>query len=289
MQKIFLAEPRGFCGGVRRAIEILEKNLQKFGPPIFVNHQIVHNKFLVENFKKRGVIFSENLKKIPENSKIIFSAHGVSPIFREKCQQKNLQIFDATCPIVQQIHEKIKILIKKNFQIFYVGQKNHQEFRGISGISKNIFLIENEISARKILQKNFEKKIAVLTQTTLARPKTEKILKILRQIPDAKIENNICFSTQKRQKIVEKISKNVDFFLVIGSKNSSNSRRLAEIARENCPAILCENAAEIPLKIFTEKKIGISAGASVPEILVENVLQKFCEKNSKIKIEICKI
>jgi len=293
-QKIFLSSPRGFCAGVKRAIQIVEICLQKFGSPIFVNHEIVHNKFVVESFKKKGVIFCDDFKKIIKTKTtkkvpIIFSAHGVNPKFYNEClkYQDYIDIVDATCPLVKNVHFQIQKLAKKDFCIFYIGKKNHQEFLGISGLSPNIFLIENIEQAKKIDNKKFEeKKCAVFTQTTLSMDDTEKILEILKKkLINLKISKNICYATQNRQNSIKKIAKQVDFVIVIGSKNSSNSNQLVSVAKKFCPAALYENIEFIPKKIFDYKKIGITSGASVPDVLVQEVIKKFKEKNPKLIIE----
>ena len=289
-KNIFLASPRGFCAGVKRAILIVEKAIEKFGTPIYLNHEIVHNQFVVDNFKKKGVIFTDDISQIPEKSIYIFSAHGVSPKFRKKAEKKNLKIIDATCPLVTKVHWEAEKFSKEKKSIFYIGQKNHQEFLGIQDIG-SLNLIEKIEDVEKINANNFKnEKVVCLTQTTLSVKDTEKILNALKnKIPQIQIPVDICYATTNRQNAVKNLCQKSDFVIVIGSQNSSNSNKLVTVARENNgKAQLFENAQVIPETIFEYENIGITSGASVPEILIEEVIKLFQEKNKNIKIETIK-
>lgn len=289
-QKIYLASPRGFCAGVERAIKVVNKAIEQFGTPIYVNHEIVHNQYIVNNFKKQDVIFTDNLKEVPENSVFIFSAHGVSPQFRKKAEAKNLKIIDATCPLVTKVHWEARKFNEENQKIFYIGQKKHQEFLGVSGVG-NLELLEKIEDAQKINSKDYEnQKVVCLSQTTLSINDTGEILQTLKQkIPHLKIPGDICYATTNRQKAVEALAKVCDFILVIGSKNSSNSNKLVTVAKKfGCEAQLFENAEAIPPEIFKYENIGLTSGASVPEVLVQEVVKLFKGKIKNLEIEAVK-
>lgn len=289
-QTLYLASPRGFCAGVERAITITNKALEKFGTPIYVNHEIVHNKFVVEQFEAQGVIFTDNIDKIPKQSVYIFSAHGVSPLFREKAEAKKLKIIDATCPLVTKVHWEADKFIKEDYKVFYIGQKNHQEFLGVSDIG-NIRLLETIEDIENINSEEYKnKKTVCLTQTTLSIEDTEKILKQLKvKIPHLRLPGDICYATTNRQNAIKELTKKCDFIIVIGSKNSSNSNKLVTTAlKSNCPSQLFENAQAIPDKMFQYKNVGLTSGASVPDILIQEVIKKCEQKNNNIKTEIIK-
>ena len=285
IKKLILASPRGFCAGVERAVSTVEECLTKFGAPIFVNHEIVHNKFIVQNFEKKGVIFTDNLEKIPNNSVYIFSAHGVNPEFRKEVKKKGLRVIDATCPLVQKVHSEAENFAKNGFEIFYIGKANHQEFLGISGIAE-IHLIENVEDAENIDIKSFAKKrVVALSQTTLSQKDTSDIFEILRgKFDEIMIPGDICYATQNRQNAIKVLAEKSDAVIVIGSQNSSNSNKLVEVAGKSCPAILCEDFTEISEDFLNKEVVGISSGASVPEILVKQVINFFKEKNPEIVI-----
>ncbi|MCK5460366.1 4-hydroxy-3-methylbut-2-enyl diphosphate reductase [Candidatus Gracilibacteria bacterium] len=288
---LFLAFPRGFCAGVNRAILTVEKALKKFGTPLYVNHEIVHNQFVVNNFKRQGVIFTDNLEEIPSHSIYIFSAHGVSPQFRIKAEEKKLKIIDATCPLVTKVHWEAQKFAEERQKIFYIGQKDHQEFLGVKGIG-NIELLENLESVEKLKSQNFKNtRVVCLSQTTLSVDDTQSILKALKQkIPHVRTPEDICYATTNRQKAVKNLAEICDFIAVIGSKNSSNSNKLVTTAQQlGCPSQLFENAESINDQIFQYEKIGLTSGASVPEILVENIIQIFKIKQDHLKIEEIKI
>ena len=288
--KIILAEPRGFCAGVTRAIEIVERALVKFGAPIYVRHEIVHNKFVVESLRQKGAIFVEEIDEIPTGSLVIFSAHGVSDQVEQDATDKGLQIINATCPLVSKVHRKAKKYEDEDFEIILIGHKGHPEVEGTSGrVKKPVLLVSNEIDAKNVQVKNPEK-IAYVTQTTLSVDDTKNIVEILEdRFPDLQkglATKDICYATQNRQDAVKELSQQVDLLLVLGSENSSNSNRLRDLGSETVPSYLINNGDEInPSWLDGVKNIGITAGASAPEILVERVIEKIKEISTE-KIEV---
>ena len=283
---IYLASPRGFCAGVDRAIQIVERAIKKFGSPVYVRHEIVHNKHVVEDLKKKGAIFVEELNEISDKTRpVIFSAHGVPKHVPEEAEKINIQYIDATCPLVSKVHREAEQLHKNGFKIILIGHKNHPEVIGTMGQipSKSIDLIETKEQAEKY-KLNGAEKIAYITQTTLSVDETEEIAKILRKrFPKIKspIKEDICYATTNRQMAVKKIAPMCDMFFVIGSKNSSNSLRLVEVAKKSgCKkSELIYYEKKLPIKeILKCKNIGISSGASAPEFLVKNMIKQIEEK-----------
>ncbi|MFT6332148.1 MAG: 4-hydroxy-3-methylbut-2-enyl diphosphate reductase [Lentimonas sp.] len=280
--KIILAEPRGFCAGVTRAIEIVERALQKFGAPIYVRHEIVHNKFVVEDLRKKGAIFVEEISEIPTGSLVIFSAHGVSDKVEQEAINKELQIINATCPLVSKVHRKAKKYEDEDFEIILIGHKGHPEVEGTSGrVKKPVLLVSDENDAKNLKIQNPEK-IAYVTQTTLSVDDTKNIVAVLEdrfpQLQRGLATKDICYATQNRQDAVRDLAKQVDLILVIGSENSSNSNRLRDLGAESVPSYLIDGASDInPNWLKKSQNIGISAGASAPEILVEGVIAKIKE------------
>ena len=296
--KILLAAPRGFCAGVDRAIEIVKKSINKFGAPVYVRHEIVHNKYVVDNLKKIGAIFVEKLDEIKDKTRpVIFSAHGVPKSVPEKAKNLNIEYIDATCPLVSKVHKEAEKLFKKDYHILLIGHFNHPEVIGTMGqLPKNsIDLIERVEDANSYVKKN-DKKIAYITQTTLSVDDTKNIVKILRnKFPEIKepMKEDICYATTNRQAAVKKIAKDCEMFFIIGSRNSSNSLRLVEVAQQaGCQqSELIHTESKVPIeKIINCSTIGISSGASAPEILVENFINKIKKKvNVNIKeVEIIK-
>ena len=290
--KILLAYPRGFCAGVDRAIEIVKKALAKFGPPVYVRHEIVHNAQVVENLKKLGAIFVEELDEIKDSSRpVIFSAHGVPKSVPKAASNLNMIYVDATCPLVSKVHREAENLYKKGCHILLIGHKNHPEVVGTMGQlpTETIELIENEDDARKYSKKN-DKNLAYITQTTLSVDDTKEIISILKtKFPEIKSpkKEDICYATTNRQSAVKNIAKKCEMFFIIGSRNSSNSARLVEVAKNNgCNiAELIHSESKVPIdKIAKCKTIGISSGASAPEILVEKFINEL-KKEFTIKIE----
>ena len=294
--KILLAAPRGFCAGVDRAIEIVKKSINKFGAPVYVRHEIVHNKHVVESLKKIGAIFVENLREIKDKSRpVIFSAHGVPKSVPEEAKSYNMQFIDATCPLVSKVHREAENLNKMGFHIVLIGHKNHPEVIGTMGQlpEGEIDLIENVKDAEKYENKN-NKKLTFVTQTTLSVDDTKQVIDVLKKkFPDIREpkKEDICYATTNRQSAVKKIAKNCDMFFVIGSRNSSNSQRLVEVASQaGCKkSELIHSENELPIdKIKECKTIGISSGASAPEILVQNFIDKI-KRNFITSVEEVKI
>ena len=291
--KIFLASPRGFCAGVERAIDIVEKTILKYGSPIYVRHEIVHNKQVVENLKKKGTIFIEELSEVKDVSRpVIFSAHGVPKSVPEEAKIKNLFYIDATCPLVSKVHKESEQLYKNGYDIILIGHKNHPEVVGTMGQlpSGSIRLIERVDEVKDLDSESFKKPLAYITQTTLSIDDTaEIVLKLKDKFPKIKkpIKEDICYATTNRQKAVKKIASNCDMFFVIGSKNSSNSVRLVEVAKKaGCDnSELIHFGKELPIdKIKNSKNIGISSGASAPEKLVQNFISEI-KKHCKVSLE----
>ena len=289
--KIFLASPRGFCAGVDRAIEIVKQSVKKFGIPVYVRHEIVHNEHVVESLKKLGAVFIEELNEIKDKTRpVIFSAHGVPKSVPKNAISKKIDFIDATCPLVTKVHKEAENLNKNGYHILLIGHANHPEVIGTMGqLPKNaIDLIETKNQAQNYKNKN-SKKIALVTQTTLSIDDTSDILKILkRKFPNIKKpkKEDICYATTNRQLAVKKIAPLCDMFFVIGSKNSSNSLRLVEVAKKSgcIKSELLYSKSKIPIgDIIKCKSIGVSSGASAPEILVENLINFI---KSKIEIEI---
>ena len=290
--KIYLASPRGFCAGVDRAIEIVKKSIDKFGSPVYVRHEIVHNKHVVESLKKIGAIFVEEISEIKDKSRpVIFSAHGVPKKVPKEAEELNMKYVDATCPLVSKVHREAENMHKNGYHIILIGHKGHPEVIGTMGQIPvdGITLVETIEDVEKIVFKKDEK-LAFITQTTLSVDDTKEIIECLKkrfpQINEPKKED-ICYATTNRQAAVKKIAKLCDMFFVIGSRNSSNSKRLVEVANKaGCnQSELIHSESEIPLdKIGKCKTIGISSGASAPEIIVQDFISKIKEKY-EVKIE----
>ena len=291
--KILLASPRGFCAGVDRAIEIVKKTLIKFGSPVYVRHEIVHNTQVVENLKKLGAIFVEELSEIKDSSRpVIFSAHGVPKSVPEEASIKKMFYIDATCPLVTKVHREAESLHKNGYDVILIGHKNHPEVLGTMGqLPKGaIKLIETVKHAQNLNVNELKKPVAYVTQTTLSVDDTKDIIEVLKgKFPEIKspIKEDICYATTNRQEAVKKIAPLCDMFFVVGSKNSSNSQRLVEVAKKSG----CVNSELIP---FNEKlpidliikcnKIGITSGASAPERLVQNVISEI-KKHCNVSME----
>ena len=290
---VFLASPRGFCAGVDRAVEIVKKTINKFGAPVYVRHEIVHNQFVVENLRSQGAIFVEELSEIIDKSRpVIFSAHGVSKEVINKAKLNNIIYIDATCPLVTKVHKEAEMLAKEEFNIIFIGHKNHPEVIGTIGQVDNnyITLIENKDDVENYFPKIKNNKFAYITQTTLSVDDTIEIISLLKKkYPSIKepIKSDICYATTNRQEAVKKIAKKCDLFLIVGSKSSSNSQRLVEVAkRSGCKeSILMHSDQELPVdKIKNSTNIGITSGASAPEILVENLIKEI-KSITNIKLE----
>ena len=291
--KVLLANPRGFCAGVERAIEIVERAIDKHGAPIYVRHEVVHNQFVVNNLKQKGAVFVDEINQVPEDGIVVFSAHGVSQKVRKDANSITSTIYDATCPLVTKVHKEVTRRQKQNHQVILIGHAGHPEVEGTLGQSndiKNITLVES-ISDVETLDFPTDTDISYTTQTTLSVDDTKEIVESLQskfsQIQSPK-KSDICYATQNRQDSVKAIINNSDMLLVLGSKNSSNSNRLREIAKKNKkPAYLIDGANDInPAWFKGINTIGITAGASAPEILVQEVVSYLLDNGANDVVEV---
>ena len=293
--KLLVAAPRGFCAGVDRAIEIVEKCLQKYGKPVYVRHEIVHNKYVVEDLEKKGAIFVNELFECPKDRPVVFSAHGVAKSVFSEAEERNLQYIDATCPLVTKVHIEAKRYHKLGYQIIMIGHKNHPETIGTMGQLPNgeVLLVEN-CKDVDVINPRDENKLAYVTQTTLSIDDTLEIGNALKnRFPGivAPHKEDICYATTNRQNAVKKISPLIDGLLVVGSINSSNSKRLVEVGKNaGCRySQLIDNANDIDWRsISGSESIGLTAGASAPEILINQVIEEF-KKRFKATIEFIEI
>tara|TARA_A100001011_G_scaffold129726_1_gene136785 strand:+ start:790 stop:1734 length:945 start_codon:yes stop_codon:yes gene_type:complete len=291
--KIYLASPRGFCAGVKRAIDIVEKSLKKYGKPVYVRHEIVHNKQVVETLKKKGAIFVEELSDIKDKSRpVIFSAHGVPKSVPEEANLKKLSFVDATCPLVSKVHRESEQLHKKGYDIILIGHDKHPEVIGTMGqLPKgSIKLVETIKDVEGLNVKEFSKPVAYITQTTLSIDDTAEIIKKLKEkFPEIKqpIKEDICYATTNRQMAVKEIAPKCDMFFVIGSRNSSNSVRLVEVAKKaGCKkSILMHSEEKLPVEeLINSETIGISSGASAPDTLVQSLINNL-KKDREVSLE----
>jgi len=287
-KSVFLAEPRGFCAGVERAIEIVERSIEVFGAPVYVRHEIVHNKHVVEDLKQKGAVFIDRVSDAPDGALLIFSAHGVSKSVQEKGKQRGLRVMDATCPLVTKVHLELLRHYANGDQIILIGHAGHPEVEGTMGQApEGAVLLVSEAQDVANLQVADESKLAFVTQTTLSVDDTKDVIAALQarfpHIQSPKKED-ICYATSNRQMAVKDLSKVSDLVLVIGSTNSSNSNRLREVAeKEGCKAYLIENAAAItPEMLQGAENIGVTAGASAPEVLIEEVVSLLSQHDKKI-------
>ena len=278
LETILLAKPRGFCAGVERAVEIVERLLKQFGPPIFVKHEIVHNRFVVDDFKKRGVVFLENPADAPEGAVMVFSAHGVSRAVREAAQKRRQKIFDATCPLVTKVHAEILRHRQNNREVVMIGHRGHPEVEGALGQADGgVLLVENENDIRN-LQIADPGRVAFVTQTTLSVDDTARLVNLLREkfpAVAAPKREDICYATQNRQDAVKRLAEASDLVLVVGSPESSNSNRLREVAlARGAPARLIDRAQNAKAEwLRNARTVGVTAGASAPEPLVDEVVR----------------
>lgn len=277
--EILLANPRGFCAGVDRAIIIVEQALEKFGAPIYVRHEVVHNKFVVDELKKKGAIFVEELEEVPAGNTVIFSAHGVSKEVRAEAEGRGLRVFDATCPLVTKVHNEVAKMRTAGREIIMIGHKGHPEVEGTMGQSEGgMYLVETPEDVQT-LQVNDPDKLAYVTQTTLSIDDAASIVDALKtRFPSiaAPKSDSICYATQNRQDAVKLMAKDCDLVIIVGSPNSSNSNRLREVAQnQGIESYMVDNASHLdPAWVIGKKRIGISAGASAPEVLVKEVIKK---------------
>lgn len=279
--QIILANPRGFCAGVDRAITIVERAIELFGAPVYVRHEVVHNRYVVNRLKQLGAIFIEDINEVPDNTILIFSAHGVSKAVREEAKQRKLRIFDATCPLVTKVHMEVARSSYRGEEVILIGHAGHIEVDGTMGQYNNpqggIYLIESTEDVNKLKIKD-ENHLCFTTQTTLSVDDTAEIIAALKQrFPNIRSprKNDICYATTNRQQAVKQLSSRADIVLVVGSKNSSNSNRLAELARRSSKnAYLIDYASDIQQEwLVNARTIGVTAGASAPDILVQQVIE----------------
>ncbi|MHB1291586.1 MAG: 4-hydroxy-3-methylbut-2-enyl diphosphate reductase [Sulfuricella sp.] len=284
--EVLLANPRGFCAGVDRAIEIVERALELFGAPIYVRHEVVHNKFVVESLRAKGAVFIEDLAEVPSGSTLIFSAHGVSQAVRQEAEARGLKVFDATCPLVTKVHLEVARQRKQGKEIIMIGHKGHPEVEGTMGqAAGGMYLVEKPEDVAD-LHVNDENNLAYVTQTTLSMDDASRIVAALKQrfpnISGPK-KDDICYATQNRQDAVKTLAQQCDVVIVVGSPNSSNSNRLREVARNmGVDAYMVDNAGQIdPEWLQGKKKVGVTAGASAPEVLVQEVISRLEELGAR--------
>jgi 4-hydroxy-3-methylbut-2-en-1-yl diphosphate reductase len=276
---VMLAEPRGFCAGVDRAIEIVERAIRKFGAPIYVRHEIVHNTYVVNDLKAKGAIFIEDLADVPPGATLVFSAHGVSQAVRQEADERGFNVFDATCPLVTKVHVEVAKMHKEGYDFVMIGHKGHPEVEGTMGqLNEGIYLVEDVADVEK-LQVAQEEKLAVVTQTTLSvDDAAEILLAVKRRFPKVREpkHQDICYATQNRQDAVKVMAPAVDVVIVVGSPASSNSNRLRELAeRLGTPAYMVDAASDIQAQWLQDKRrVGLTAGASAPDILVQQVIDR---------------
>jgi len=276
---ILLANPRGFCAGVHRAIEIVERALEQFGAPIYVRHEVVHNKFVVDNLRAKGAIFVESLEDVPAGNTLIFSAHGVSQAVRSEADARGLKVFDATCPLVTKVHVEVAKLREKGREIIMIGHRGHPEVEGTMGQREGgMYLVEGPEDVPGLQVKD-ESNLAFVTQTTLSMDDASRTITALRQRFPAIVgpkKDDICYATQNRQDAVKALAGQCDLVIVVGSPNSSNSNRLREVAeQQGVTAYMVDNASELQAEWLKGKtRIGVTAGASAPEVLVEAVISR---------------
>ncbi len=276
--EVLLAEPRGFCAGVDRAIEIVERALVKYGPPIYVRHEIVHNTYVVNDLRAKGAIFIEDLDEVPPGATLVFSAHGVSKAVREEADRRGFQVYDATCPLVTKVHVEVAKLAREGYEFIMIGHKGHPEVEGTMGqLSEGIYLVEDVADVARVQPRG--DRLAVVTQTTLSVDDAAEILaEVKRRFPHVREpkKQDICYATQNRQDAVKVMAPGVDVVIVVGSPTSSNSNRLRELAeRLGAEAYMVEGAADLKPEWFAGRsRVGLTAGASAPDILVQQVIER---------------
>ncbi len=278
-KRLIRVRPRGFCAGVVRAVDIVELALEAYGPPVYVHHEIVHNRYVVDQLRQRGAIFVEAVGEVPLGAVLVFSAHGVPPAVREEAKARSLRVIDATCPLVTKVHLEALKFAREGRTIILIGHRDHQEIVGTSGEAPERTIVVDSVEAVDRLEVDDPSHLAFLTQTTLSLYDTQEIVARLRQRFPAIVgpaSDDICYATQNRQEAVEEMARDVDLILVVGSPNSSNSNRLVEVAeRAGVPARLIDDASGVrPEWLEGIRRVGLTAGASAPEVLVEQVSER---------------
>jgi len=288
VKKVILAQPRGFCAGVEMAIETVERALNKYGPPLYVFHEIVHNRYVVQDFGRRGVTFVQSIGDVPSGARLVFSAHGVSPEVWDQARAKGLQILvDATCPLVEKVHREVRRYAAQGYWILLVGHRNHDEIMGTFGEAPDRVRVVGSLEEARQVSVPDPEKVAVLTQTTLSVDDTREITEALKQRFPRMItppKEDICYATQNRQDAVKALARAVDLVLVVGSKHSENSNQLCRVARSRgVPAYLINDVNEIdPKWLAGVERLGITSGASVPEQLVQETADHFAARGAKV-------
>lgn len=292
--QILLANPRGFCAGVDRAIEIVERAIELFGAPIYVRHEVVHNRYVVEKLRAAGAVFVEELTDVPDDAHVIFSAHGVSKAVQDEAKERGLKVFDATCPLVTKVHMEVTRYAREAREVVLIGHEGHPEVEGTMGqfdesFGGQIYLVETPEDVQKLKVKD-ESRLAFVTQTTLSVDDTQKVVDVLKQrFPalSAPRKEDICYATQNRQDAVKRLVQQCDVVLVVGSPSSSNSNRLREIAEKSgIPGYLIDGPEDLHQEWFAGKNtVGLTAGASAPEVLVQRVVAKIREWGGELPVE----
>lgn len=292
--QILLANPRGFCAGVDRAIEIVERAIELFGAPIYVRHEVVHNRYVVEKLRAAGAVFVEELSDVPDDAHVIFSAHGVSKAVQDEAKERGLKVFDATCPLVTKVHMEVTRYAREAREVVLIGHEGHPEVEGTMGqfdesLGGRIYLVETPEDVQKLKVKD-ESRLAFVTQTTLSVDDTQKVVDVLKQrFPalSAPRKEDICYATQNRQDAVKRLVQQCDVVLVVGSPSSSNSNRLREIAEKSgIPGYLIDGPEDLRQEWFAGKNtVGLTAGASAPEVLVQRVVSKIREWGGELPVE----
>lgn len=285
VERVVLAQPRGFCAGVDRAVEIIELAVESFDPPVYCRKEIVHNRHVVDSFEKKGVIFVDELSEVPPGATVVFSAHGVAPEVWDQAGEKDLHVIDATCPLVTKVHLEVRNFARKGYTILYIGHRAHDEVVGVRGEAPHNVTLVEDVEQARTLEIDDPCKVACLSQTTLSVDETAAIIDVLRErFPELIVpkKSDICYATQNRQEAVKALAKEVDLMLVLGSHNSSNSNRLVDVARSlGTDAHLIHDVDDIePQWLQDARTIGLSSGASTPEVLVERIVDHLQERGS---------
>ena len=289
IEKIILAEPRGFCAGVDRAVEAVRSALRAYGRPLYVRHQIVHNRFVLEALEKEGAIFVENLDQVPEGQRVIFSAHGVAPSEWDRAKDRSLRVIDATCPLVTKVHLEVERYANEGRTVILVGHAGHEEVKGTLGVAPGKVVLVGRVEEARALEVSDPQRVAAVTQTTLSVDDTRDIMDTLKERFPALLTpktDDICYATQNRQNAVKELVAVSDLVLVVGSRQSSNANRLVEVARQRgARAFLVDSIADVePTMLEGVKALGLTASASSPEWLVEEIIGAFADRGAQVEL-----